>query len=101
MFRRIKVYNAADGTVTTVTTDRYDSYSPVWSPDGHWLYFLSDRNLKTLVDDPWGSVPAGAVPRQEDEDLPDRPDRRPALAVDSRRTRRRRREDERPTPATT
>ena len=26
-----------------MTTDRYDSYSPAWSPDGKWLYFLSDR----------------------------------------------------------
>ena len=45
----------ADGTTTAVTTDRYDSYSPAWSPDGQWLYFLSDRNLKSVVDDPWGT----------------------------------------------
>ncbi len=55
LFRQVKVYCVADGTVTTLTTDRYDSYSPAWDPDGHWLYFLSDRNLKTSVEDPWGS----------------------------------------------
>ncbi len=38
-----------------MTTDRYDSCSPAWSPDGHWLYFLSDRNFKTTVEDPWGT----------------------------------------------
>jgi tricorn protease len=37
------------------TSDRYDSYSPAWSPDGKWLYFLSDRNFESLVGAPWGS----------------------------------------------
>ncbi len=55
LFRQVKVYGAADGKVAALTTDRYDSYSPAWSPDGHWLYFLSDRNLKSVVEDPWGS----------------------------------------------
>ena len=58
LFRRITVYSTADNSLTDVTTDRYDSYSPYWSPDGHWLYFLSDRNLKSVVDDPWGSYQA-------------------------------------------
>ncbi|HVS38803.1 MAG TPA: S41 family peptidase [Gemmataceae bacterium] len=55
MLHQIKVYSTADGTITTATTDRYDSYSPAWSRDGHWLYFLSDRNFKTSVDDPFGT----------------------------------------------
>ncbi len=38
-----------------VTSDRYDSGSPAWSPDGKWLYFLSDRNFESLVGSPWGS----------------------------------------------
>ncbi len=38
----------ADGTVTqddavAVTEDEYIDYSPVWSPDGDWLYFASTR----------------------------------------------------------
>ena len=37
------------------TTDRYDSDSPAWSPDGKWLYFLSDRNLRSIVGSPWGN----------------------------------------------
>jgi tricorn protease len=41
--------------ITPVTTDRYDSYSPAWSADGKWLYFLSDRNFVSAVGSPWGS----------------------------------------------
>ncbi|HXI48635.1 MAG TPA: S41 family peptidase, partial [Steroidobacteraceae bacterium] len=38
-----------------LTSDRYNSVSPAWSTDGKWLYFLSDRSLKTTVESPWGS----------------------------------------------
>ena len=38
-----------------MTSDRYDSSSPAWTPDGKWLYFLSDRNFESLVGGPWGS----------------------------------------------
>jgi tricorn protease len=55
MLRQVKVYSTADGSINTLTTDRYDSFSPQWSGDGHWLYFLSDRNIKTLVEEPWGT----------------------------------------------
>ncbi len=55
LFQQIRLYGVADGKVTLLTTDRFDSYSPAWSADGRWLYFLSDRNLKSLVGSPWGS----------------------------------------------
>jgi tricorn protease len=55
LFRQIKLYSVADEKVSTLTTDRYDSYSPEWSPDGKWLYLLSDRNLKSVVEEPWGN----------------------------------------------
>ena len=54
LFRRIKVFPVEGKQAFYVTTDRYGSYSPVWSPDGNWLYFLSDRNLKSIVRSPWG-----------------------------------------------
>lgn len=54
-FRRIKLYNLTTGETTTVTTDRYDNFDPVFSRDGKWLYFLSDRNLKSIVKAPWGT----------------------------------------------
>lgn len=37
-----------------VTTNRADSYSPAWSHDGQFLYFLSDRHLNSSVSSPWG-----------------------------------------------
>lgn len=53
-FRQIHLYSLADGSVTELTSDRANSFDPVWHPDGEWLYFLSDRNFKTLVGSPWG-----------------------------------------------
>jgi tricorn protease len=54
-FRRVKMYSVATGKITPVTTDRYDSFAPAFSPDGKWLYLLSDRNLKSVVPSPWGT----------------------------------------------
>lgn len=58
-FTRVFVYDTQQGSTTPASSDRYDSASPAWSPDGEWLYFLSDRNLQSLVPSPWG-------PRQPD-----------------------------------
>jgi len=52
---QIKLLNAETGAVQAITSDRYNSFSPAWNSDGMWLYFLSDRNLKTTVRAPWGS----------------------------------------------
>jgi tricorn protease len=54
-FDRIWLHGLDKGAATAITTDRYDSRSPAWSPDGKWLYFLSDRNLDSVVRAPWGS----------------------------------------------
>ena len=53
-FVQLKVLNAETGAIQAITSDRYDSVDPTWSSDGKWLYFLSDRNLKTTVSAPWG-----------------------------------------------
>ena len=50
----VRLYSVETGKTTTLTSDRYDSYSATWSADGKWLYFLSDRNLHTIVPSPWG-----------------------------------------------
>jgi len=55
LLTRIHLYEVAAARIVPVTSDRYDSGSPAWSPDGKWLYFLSDRNLESLVGSPWGS----------------------------------------------
>jgi tricorn protease len=54
-FRQVKLFSVAESRIIPLTTDRYDSYSPAWPPDGKWIYLLSDRNLKTLVPSPWGT----------------------------------------------
>ncbi len=53
-FQQIKILNVDSGKIETVTSDRYNSGNPVWSSDGKWLYFLSDRSLETTVPAPWG-----------------------------------------------
>ena len=53
-FDQIKVLNIASGEIHDITSDRFNSENPAWSTDGKWLYFLSDRNLKTTVQAPWG-----------------------------------------------
>ena len=40
---RIVVVQATDGRVTTVTDSTSINQSPVWSGDGRWLYFVSNR----------------------------------------------------------
>ncbi len=54
-FDQLKVLDPHTGEVHLLTSDRYNSFSPTWSSDGKWLYFLSDRMLKTTVFSPWGS----------------------------------------------
>lgn len=58
-FDQIKVLNVNTGAIQPVTDDRYNSRAPSWSADGKWMYFLSDRMLKSTVYSPWG-------PRQPD-----------------------------------
>ncbi|HYE60436.1 MAG TPA: S41 family peptidase [Phycisphaerales bacterium] len=54
--RIVRLYSVETGALTPVTTDRYDSFACSWSPDGNWLYLLSDRNLKSVVGSPWGQM---------------------------------------------
>lgn len=54
-FQRITLYNIETGVATPLTTDRYNSGSAVWSADGKWIYFVSDRALNSTTKSPWGS----------------------------------------------
>ncbi|MDX8338809.1 S41 family peptidase [Draconibacterium sp. IB214405] len=51
---QIKVLNVETGKAYHLTTDRFESYNPVFSTDGNWLYFISDRTFNTSVGSPWG-----------------------------------------------
>lgn len=53
-FTQIHLYNLEKGEQIPLTTDRVNSMSPAWSPDGRFIYFLSDRNLRSVVGSPWG-----------------------------------------------
>lgn len=52
---QIVLYRVSDRTKSVVTTDRYVSRSPVFSPDGKWLWFVSRRHFEPLVGFPWGN----------------------------------------------
>ncbi len=54
-FQQAFLFSLDSGAATALTTDRFNSSSPVFSPDGKWLYLLSDRNLESLVMSPWGT----------------------------------------------
>ncbi len=53
-YSQIKILNIESGVIQAITSDRYNSFNPIWNTNGKWLYFLSDRNLKTTIGGPWG-----------------------------------------------
>jgi len=54
-FLQIHLYNLESENQVPMTTDRINSVNPSWSPDGKFIYFLSDRNLRSVVGSPWGT----------------------------------------------
>jgi len=44
-FHQVFIYSLDSGKVTRATSEIIDSYSPVFDPEGKYLYFLSDRDL--------------------------------------------------------
>lgn len=54
-FNQIKLYDSQGGGVTHLTSNRVNSQSPSWGGNGDFLYFLTDRNLSSTVQSPWGA----------------------------------------------
>lgn len=50
----IRIFDTVSGRIVNATSDRFVSFSPAFSPDGEWLYFLSERTFNSSVDSPWG-----------------------------------------------
>ncbi|HVJ55410.1 MAG TPA: S41 family peptidase [Aliidongia sp.] len=48
------LYEPATKTKQRLTTDKYESKAPAFTPDGKWLYFLSDRHFESRNHAPWG-----------------------------------------------
>jgi len=53
-FEAIHLFEIATKKMTQLTSDRYIARDAAFSPNGKWLYFLSNRNLQSVVTSPWG-----------------------------------------------
>lgn len=50
----IFVQNLATGERVQATSSKFSDHDPVFSADGAWLYFISDRNFSPEPGSPWG-----------------------------------------------
>ncbi|MBU2278881.1 MAG: PDZ domain-containing protein [Gammaproteobacteria bacterium] len=51
---QVVLYQLKSKQSQLLTTENYLSYSPAFSPDGNWLYFLSQRQFDANPASPWG-----------------------------------------------
>lgn len=51
---RVILRDFETGIRKIVTGGKYYSFSPTFSADGNWLYFISDRNFRATPPGPWG-----------------------------------------------
>lgn len=58
---QVVLYSNVDQRRAVLTTDKYESYAPAFTPDGHWLYFLSDRQFNATPGSPWGDRNLGPM----------------------------------------
>lgn len=90
---QLGLYTLSDGRLDWLTSDRYHSHSPSFSPDGRWLWFLSDREFRLANGSPWGDRNTGpffdkrtrvyALALQPDQRFPFLPDDELSLAAAS------------------
>lgn len=57
---QILLIDTLDNTQQTLTSEKYESFSPVFSNDSNWLYFLSNRHFASYPNSPWGDRNMGA-----------------------------------------
>src|SRR5262249_54467403 len=49
LYAFVNLYSLADRKVTPVTNSMYNSFAPIFDPDGKYLYFLSDRDFNEVL----------------------------------------------------
>ncbi|QBY05101.1 PDZ domain-containing protein [Thalassotalea sp. HSM 43] len=50
----IRLYSLAGDKEQFLTSDKYEAFSPTFSADGKWLYFISNRHFSSNPRSPWG-----------------------------------------------
>ncbi|NMH65811.1 S41 family peptidase [Shewanella salipaludis] len=58
---QLVLYSLDQEKAEPLTSDKYESFSPSFSTDGHWLYFLSNRQFVATPNSPWGDRNMGPV----------------------------------------
>ena len=51
-FTSINVLNITSGETLRITTPSYNAHSPKFSPDGLYLYYLSDQRIASSANSP-------------------------------------------------
>lgn len=58
---QIVLYSLKKEKAQALTSDKYESFSPAFSDDGQWLYFISNRAFKATPTSPWGDRNMGPM----------------------------------------
>ncbi len=58
---QVVLYSLAEQQSAVVTSDKYASFSPAFSPNGLWLYFVSNRQFTATPGHPWGDRNLGPM----------------------------------------
>ena len=59
--RQLLIYDIASQQLQPLTSDRYESFSPAFTPDNRWLFFLSNRHFEATPTSPWGDRNLGPM----------------------------------------
>lgn len=59
--RQIVLIEIDSGRAHVLSSDRYESFSPSFTPDGRWLFFLSNRHFRATPGSPWGDRNLGPM----------------------------------------
>lgn len=58
---QVVLYSLKAEKAQSLTSDKYESFSPAFSYDGQWLYFISNRSFNATPTSPWGDRNLGPV----------------------------------------